>query len=108
MPEFALPAIPAVITLLLNFFAPYAVALVIDPAWPARYKKFVAIVTSLVLTALVILFAVLVGGITVPAWPILVLLAIAVAQASYDLILKRSADALSNALGTGAGRHSLT
>ena len=102
--EVAIPAIPAVVTLLLNFFAPYAVALVVDPAWPAKYKKLVAIITSLVLTAVVLVFAVLVGGFVVPAWPVLAILAIAVAQASYDLVLKRSANHLAGALGTGA-RH---
>jgi hypothetical protein len=105
MTEFALPTVPAVITLLLNFFAPYAVALVVDPAWPAKYKKLVAIITSLVLSAVVLIFAVLVGGYVMPAWPVLALLAIAVAQASYDLVLKQSANRLAGALGTGAARH---
>jgi hypothetical protein len=104
MPEFALPAIPAAVTLLLNFFAPYAVALVVDPAWPAKYKKLVAIITSMVLSAVVLIFAVLVGGYVMPAWPVLAFLAIAVAQASYDLVLKRSANQLAGAIGTGA-RH---
>jgi hypothetical protein len=104
MPEFTLPAIPAVVTLLLNFFAPYAVALVVDPVWPAKYKKLVAIVVSLLLSALVLVFAVLVGGYVMPAWPVLAILAIAVAQASYDLVLKRSADRFAGAIGTGSSK----
>ena len=101
--DLILPTIPAVITVLLNFFSPYAVALIVDPVWPARYKKLVAILTALLLTAVVLALAFFGFGVVIPAWPLLVLIAITTAQASYDLLLKQSTDRLAKTLGTGTG-----
>jgi hypothetical protein len=100
--EIALPAIPAGVLVLLNFFAPYATALVVNPAWSANQKRIVAIVVALVLAAIVLLIAFYGFGIPVPAWPVLLLLAITVSQASYDLVLKRSANNLAKHAGTGS------
>ena len=100
----AIPAIPVGITLLLNFFAPYATSLVVNPAWTAKQKKLAAVLVALVLAALVLTIAFLGFGVAVPAWPVLLLLAIAVSQAAYDLVLKKSADALAAAAGTGSAQ----
>jgi hypothetical protein len=101
--DISIPAIPVGVLVLLNFFAPYATAIVIDPRWPVAQKKLVAVITSIVLAAVVLLFAWWMGS-PVPAWPALILLAVVVSQASYDLVTKRSADALSRTAGSGA-RH---
>jgi hypothetical protein len=99
--DIAIPTIPVGILVLLNFFAPYATAVAIDPRWPAARKKLVAIVVSVVLAVVVILFAWWLGS-PIPAWPVLVLLAVVISQASYALIVKQSADALASSTGTGA------
>jgi hypothetical protein len=101
--DIAIPAVPVGVLVLLNFFAPYATAIVVDPRWPAAQKKLVAIVVSIALAAIVMLLAWWLGS-PVPAWPVLLLLAVVVSQASYDLVTKRSADALSRTAGSGA-RH---
>ncbi|TQL46663.1 hypothetical protein FB562_2187 [Homoserinimonas aerilata] len=103
MEAIAIPAIPAALTLLLNFFAPYATALVVDPRWSAGQKKIVAIAVSIVLAALVILFALWMGWV-LPAWPVLILIGILVSQASYDLVTKRTADQLAVTAGTGSSQ----
>ena len=92
--EIAIPVIPAGITLLLNFFAPYATALVVQPAWSPARKKIVAVVIALLLAAAVLALVFLGFGIPIPAWPQLLLLSVLVSQASYDLVLKRTADQL--------------
>lgn len=97
MDEIAIPAIPAGVMILLNFFAPYATSLVIQPWWPTGAKKAVAVGVSLVLAAVVLLISYFGFGEPVPAWPVLLLLAVAVSQASYDLVTRKSADALTKA-----------
>ena len=92
--EIAIPAIPAGVTLLLNFFAPYFTAIVVKPEWSTAAKKTVAIVVAVVLAALVLALAFFGFGVAIPEWPALLLFAVVVSQASYDLITKRSADAL--------------
>lgn len=103
MNEIELPVIPAGIILLVNFFAPYAVALVVSPYWPKALKRFAAIIVSLVLAAIVLLLAYFGFGLPLPAWPALLLLAVLVSQTSYDLILKSSASKLAATVGTGSG-----
>lgn len=104
--EIVIPAIPSAITLLLNFFAPYATALVVNPVWKPAQKKMAAVIVALLLAAFVLIIAFLGFGIAVPAWPVLLLLAVSVSQASYDLILKRSADALAISAGNGSDQGS--
>jgi hypothetical protein len=93
-PDILIPAIPAGITVLLNFFAPYATALIVSPVWPTAAKKAVAIIVPLLLAGVVLVLAFVGFGIEIPAWPVLLLLAVTVSQASYDLVTKRSADKL--------------
>jgi len=92
--EIAIPAIPAGVLLLLNFFAPYATSLVVKPNWSTKAKKVAAIVVALVLAALVLLLAFFGFGVEIPEWPALLLLGVVVSQAAYDLVLKKSADTL--------------
>lgn len=89
-----IPAIPAGVLTLLAFFAPYAIALINMPSWPAKWKRLVSIVVSLVLAVLVLGLYYLMTGDTIPQWPVLLLLSIVVTQAAYALILKPSAAAL--------------
>ena len=49
---------------------------------------------ALVLTVVVLAFYYLYTGDVVPAWPVLVLLAFVVAQASYTMVTKPTASAL--------------
>lgn len=99
--EIIIPAIPAGVTLLLNFFAPYATAFVINPRWTDAQKKIVAIVVSLVLATVVLLIAFLGFGLEVPAWPVLLLVGVLVSQSSYDLVTGTSADRVARTAGTG-------
>jgi L-lactate permease len=101
MNDIAIPTIPAGILLLLNFFSPYATAVVISPRWSAAQKKIAAIVVSLLLTAVVLLVSWWLGA-ELPSWPVLFLLAVVVSQASYALVTKQSADALASSTGTGS------
>lgn len=100
--DLAIPVIPSLVTALLAFFSPYATAIVVSPLWPAKRKKLVSIVVSLILAAIVLVLAILAFGMVMPAWPVLLLLAVITAQASYDLILKNSANALAAKHGTGS------
>ena len=92
--DITLPTIPAGVLVLLAIAAPYVQALIQRPSWSATVKKVVAVVLAIVLTAVVLLFYYVYTGDTVPAWPVLVLLAIVVAQASYTLVTKNTASAL--------------
>lgn len=100
--ELIIPAIPAIVTLLLNFFAPYATALLVKPSWPASAKKWIAVLVALLLAAVVLVLAFFGFGLAVPAWPSLFLLAVLTSQTSYDLLLKNSADALAASAGIGS------
>jgi hypothetical protein len=99
-----IPAIPAGITILLNLFAPYGVSLIVDPKWSAKSKQLISIAVSIVLAVLVLLVSHFGFGQPLPAsWGAILVLAVVIAQASYTLILKESADALSTTKGTGTG-----
>jgi len=89
-----LPTIPAGVLVLLALLAPYMQALIQSPSWSPAVKKAVAIAVSFVLTGVVLAFYYVYTGDSVPAWPVLVLLAIVVAQASYAMVTKSSATVL--------------
>lgn len=89
-----LPTIPAGVLTLLALLAPYVQALVQRPQWTPAVKKVISVALALVLTGVVLGFYYLYTGDVVPAWPVLVLLAIVVAQASYTLVTKPTATAL--------------
>lgn len=92
--DITLPTIPAGVLVLLALAAPYVQALIQRPSWTPIVKKIVAVVLAIVLTAVVLLFYYVYTGDTVPAWPVLALLAIVVAQTSYALVTKNSASKL--------------
>ena len=92
--DITLPTIPAGVLVLLALAAPYVQALIQRPSWSAAVKKAVAVAVAIVLTAVVLLFYYVYTGDTVPAWPVLILLAIVVAQASYTLLTKNIATTL--------------
>lgn len=100
--EILIPAVPAGITILLNFFAPYATSVVINPRWSSGQKKIVAIVVALVLAAVALLIAFLGFGIEIPTWPALLLLGVVVSQTSYDLVTGKSADKFTATHGVGS------
>ncbi|OIU88676.1 hypothetical protein [Microbacterium sp. AR7-10] len=89
-----LPTIPAGVLVLLALLAPYVQALIQRPSWSPTLKKVAAVVVAVVLTAIVLAFYYVYTGDTVPAWPVLVLLAIVVAQASYAMVTKSTATAI--------------
>lgn len=86
-----LPQIPTGVLVLLALAAPYLQALVQRPGWRPWVKKLIAVVVAFVLTAVALLFYYVYTGDTVPDWPVLALLAVVVAQASYALVTKRTA-----------------
>lgn len=92
--DITLPTIPAGVLVLLALAAPYVQALIQRPSWSAAVKKAVAVAVAIVLTAVVLLFYYVYTGDTIPAWPVLILLAIVVAQASYTLLTKNTATTL--------------
>jgi len=84
--EITLPVIPAGILTLLNAFAPYLVAIVNDPRWPAHRKRLVAVIVSVVLTALVLVVYYWYTGDLVPDPIPLLLLSFVVLQAAYTML----------------------
>lgn len=89
--EIVIPTTPLGVLTLLAFFAPYAIAVINKPAWPARVKKWVAILVPILLALLVLVVYYISTGDVVPAWPVLLLLAVVVCQASYALVTKSTA-----------------
>ncbi|WP_017793890.1 hypothetical protein [Leucobacter salsicius] len=71
---------------LLSFLAPYAIALINHPSWPARWKRTIAIAVSLLLTLIVLGFYYWQTGDVMPQWPVLILLGLVVSQAAFTLL----------------------
>lgn len=88
--ETLIPVLPAGIALLLAFFAPYAVAIVEHPRWAPNQKKLVAIVVSLLLSAIAMAAYYLLSGELPLPWPAFSMLFIVISQAAYALVLKPS------------------
>lgn len=91
-----LPTVPAGVLVLLGFFAPYAIALVNQPSWKPAWKRVMSVAVSIALALLALLFYYLITGeeLVWENWPVLVLLFIVVAQASYALVTGKSAAAV--------------
>lgn len=92
--DITLPTIPAGVLVLLALAAPYVQALIQRPTWSTTVKRVLSVVLAIVLAAVVLLFYYVYTGDGIPSWPALILLAIVVAQASYALVTKGSANAL--------------
>lgn len=86
--EFAIPAIPAGVVALVAFFAPYGVAIINRPEWPAAWKKIVAVVVAILIALVAILIVYLESGAVPENWWTLFLIAIATISASYDLVTR--------------------
>lgn len=99
--DITLPTIPAGVLMLLALAAPYLQAILQRPSWSPTAKKILAVVLPAVLTAVVLAFYYVYTGDTVPDWPVLVLLAIVVAQASYALATKTTAAVVERTFNAG-------
>lgn len=88
--DITLPVIPAGILTLLSLLAPYVIAIINRPSWSASTKRVVSVAASVILAAVVILGYFWYTGDVVPDWPVLIILAIVVVQASYALITKQA------------------
>ncbi|MGO4488138.1 hypothetical protein [Microbacterium sp. 2RAF4] len=92
--DIVLPTIPAGVLVLLALFAPYVIGVLngvlpfITKPWQ---RKALAIVVAVVLALVVLAFYFVYTGDVLPDWPVLVLLAVVVVQASYALITKPTA-----------------
>lgn len=95
-----IPSIPTGVVTLLAFFSPYIIAVVNNPWWSAAAKRTVAIVGTLVLAALSLLFYYLITGEAIPTWPQFILAFLVISQAAYALVLKPSVKILEASVGT--------
>lgn len=86
-----LPEVPTGILTLLAFFAPYAIALINNPAWSAAQKKIISVAVPVVLAVAVWVIYFAITGDGLYEWPQMILLAVVVTQASYGLVTKKSA-----------------
>lgn len=91
MNDFVLPSVPAIVTAILGLVAPYIVAAVNRPAWSPMWKRIIAVLVTVVLTAFTLAMYFAITREALPEWPQLILLAIVVSQAAYALVLKPSA-----------------
>lgn len=102
--DITLPTIPAGALMLLALFAPYVIGALngvlpfITKAWQ---KKALAIAVAVILAVVVLAFYYVYTGDALPEWPVLVLLAIVVVQASYALITKPTASAVERRFTSG-------
>ena len=97
--EVVIPVLPAGISLLLAFLAPYAIAVVNHPGWNPTYKKLITIVVTVLLAGVSMLFDFLITGTLLHNPAEFILLFLVVSQAAYALILKPSAKALEASVG---------
>lgn len=84
--DIQIPVAPAGVLTLLSIFAPYAIALINHPSWPAAWKRTVAVTVSLILTLVVLGFYYVSTGDAIPQWPALILLGLVVSQAAFTLL----------------------
>jgi hypothetical protein len=97
--DVTLPLIPSGVTILLAFFAPYAIAVVNHPGWEPKYKRLISLVVTVLLAGVSMLFYYMMTGYIFPDPAQFVLLFLIISQAAYALILKPSAKALESAVG---------
>jgi hypothetical protein len=97
-----IPAVPTLVLVLVNFFAPYLISLATAAFWPKAAKKWVSIGISVLLTAVVILVAHFGFAFVIPAWPQLLILGVLVSQTAYSVLLKDTADVVAAVSGVGS------
>ena len=98
--EISLPVIPLGVLTLMNLVAPYAIALINQPSWPAKWKRTVAVGVSVLLAGVVLAGYYWVTGERIPDWSALILLSIITTQAAYTQLYKSATRV--------EGRHGLT
>jgi hypothetical protein len=98
--DITLPIIPSGLTVLLAFFAPYAVAVINHPSWQPKYKRIVSLVVTILLAAVSMLFYFMMTGYVFPDPAQFILLFLIISQAAYALLLKPSAKAVEASVGT--------
>lgn len=96
-----LPTIPAGVLVLLALVAPYVQAIIQRPSWRPWVKRVLAIVLAIVVAGVVLAFYYVYTGDVIPDWPVLVLLAIVVAQASYAMVTKSTAAKVERTINVG-------
>lgn len=99
--DITLPTIPAGVLVLLAIAAPYLQALIQRPSWRPWVKRVLAVILALTLTGVVLAFYYVYTGDVIPDWPVLALLAIVVAQASYAMITRDTAAKVERTLNVG-------
>jgi peptidoglycan/LPS O-acetylase OafA/YrhL len=100
--DITLPTIPAGVLVLLALLVPYLQAIIQRPSWRPWVKRVIAVALALILAAVVLAFYYVYTGDVVPGWPVLVLLAIVVAQASYAMLTRDTAATLERTLNAGS------
>jgi uncharacterized membrane protein YccC len=105
--DVTLPLMPSGITALLAFLSPYAIAIVNDPIWPAKYKRLVSLIVTGVLAGLCMALFYMMTGYVYPNPAQFFLLFLLISQAAYALVLKSSAKTLESFIGIGSknGKH---
>ena len=98
--EVTLPVIPSGLTVLLAFFAPYAVAVINHPSWAPKYKRLVSLIVTVLLAGVSMLVYYAMTGYVFPSPVEFILLFLIISQAAYALILKPSAKVVEATVGT--------
>lgn len=95
--DLAIPVPALGILTLLGFLSPLVIAIINQPFWKPTTKRIVSVLGALVLAAVSLFLYYAITAEPLPSWPVLLLLAIVVSQASYALVLKKPATAIENA-----------
>lgn len=111
MNSFELPTLAAGISILIGFLSTFAIAFVngvlpfVKKAW---HKRVVTVVVSLALGGAAMLLYYAMTREPLPEWPVLVILSLLAASASYALVTKGAADRIErSASGSPSARDNL-
>lgn len=103
--DWTLPALPAVLVVVLNFVSPYVVSLLSAWSWTPTAKKIVAVVTSFVVSGAIIAIALWVEWMPLDTTPIgivtLFVIGLLLQQVAYKNFLQDSATELMRTHGIG-------
>lgn len=109
MTDIVLPSVPVGLTVLINFFAPHLVSLVISPLWATKTKQLVAVGVAVVLTIGAMALAYFGFHVPLGANPALIILVgVVTLFAAYDVVWKQLADQLTVKAGVGTQKAELT
>lgn len=103
VPAFEIPVVPAAILLLLQLVSPYVVSFFAAFTWSPNTKKAAAAAVSFLLSAAVLVIALVVGWLPADFTPLgivtLVVLGLGVQQLAYGMLFKQSADQVMKTVG---------